>query len=98
MAILIPLWYYEFGSVIYMLAAFVGMLLSYYSFKLYEIGSKRNQMFFHAAFIFITAGLFAIALANIYGYVNFTSCQPICEFNKVDAVYTVIKFGNYGYY
>ncbi|TAL47398.1 hypothetical protein EPN87_03030 [archaeon] len=99
MAILIPFWYYQFGSVIYMLAAFVGVLLSYYSYKLYELGSTRTQLLFHSGFVFITAGLFAMALGNLYGYINFTSCQPICEFNQVDlTTYAVIKFANYGYY
>jgi hypothetical protein len=98
MAILIPLWYYEFGSVIYLIATFVGLLLSYYSFKLYELGSKKKQMLFHFGFIFITAGLFAMALGNIYGYVNFVSCQPVCQINPSDLTYSIIRFGNYGYY
>lgn len=98
MAIFVPLWFYEFGSAMYILASLVGVLLSYYSFKLFSLTSKKQHMFFHSAFIFITFGFIALTIGNLYSYINFESCQPQCRIDPTDPTYFWIRFGNYGYY
>ena len=98
MVITVPLWFYEFGSAMYLVASFVGILLSYYSFKLFSLTSKKQHMLFHSAFIFITVGFIALTLGNLYSYVNFEHCKPECKINPQDPTYFWIRFGNYGYY
>lgn len=98
MAIAVPLWFYEFGSAMYVIASIVGVLLSYYSFKLFSLTSKRQHMLLHSAFIFITFGFLALSIGNVYSYFNFESCQPQCRIDPTDPTYFWIRFGNYGYY
>lgn len=98
MSLLIPLWFYEVGSIMYVVATVVAGLLAYYSFKLYDLTGKRQHMLLHSGFIFITAGFLALSFSNIYSFWNFESCQDNCRFNPYDPVYNLIKFGNYGYY
>ncbi len=98
MAIVVPIWFYEFGSAMYLVATFAAILLSYYSFKLFSITSKKQHILFHAAFVFISFGLLALTVGNLYSYINFESCKPQCQFNPVDPTYFWIRFGNYGYY
>ena len=99
MAIPIPLLLYEFSTWIYFLAAIVGILLSYFSFKLYSMTGKREQRFLFYAMVFITIGFILLTIANVFGLSNFQSCFPLCQFDVTDPVYSlVIKSGNYIYY
>ncbi|MBI4010401.1 MAG: hypothetical protein HY361_04420 [Candidatus Aenigmarchaeota archaeon] len=99
MAVLIPIWFYVFSSLTYVLAAVVGNLLTYFAFKLYNFTGKREQKFLAYAMGFITLGFIILSAANVYGYFNFQHCFPVCQFDVTDPNYTlVIKAGNYAYY
>lgn len=99
MAVLIPLWFYAFSSLTYILASLVGILLAYFSFKLYNLTGRREQRFLFYAMASITLGFTILSIANVYGYFNFQHCFPVCQFDVTDPNYTfVIKSGNYIYY
>lgn len=99
MVVEIPVWSYVFGTMTYVLAALVGIPLSYFSFRLYSLTGKREQRFLFYAMVFITLGFFILSVVNIYGFSNFQSCFPICQFDLTDPNYSfVIKGGNYVYY
>ena len=99
MAVLIPLWFYWFSTAIYALASIVGILLSYFSFRLYDLTRKKEQRRLFYAMVFITVGFIALSISNIYGFSNFQYCFPACQFDLTDPNYSfVIKGGNYLYY
>ena len=99
MAIQIPLWFYAFSTVTYILASLMGLFLTYFSFKLYRMTGKREQRFLFQAMGFLTLGFLILSSVNIYGFFNFQYCFPICQFDLTDPNYSfVIKSGNYAYY
>ncbi len=99
MAVLIPLWFYVFSSVTYIIASLAGILLTYFALKLYKLTGKREQRFLFQAMGFITLGFVILSIANIYGYFHFQYCFPACQFDVTDPNYTlIIKSGNYAYY
>ena len=100
MAIFIPLWFYEFSSMTYFIAAVVGILLSYFSFKLFNLTGKREQKLLFYAMLFIALGFIVLTIANVYGLFHFQYCIPAyCQFDLTDPTYSlIIKGGNYAYY
>jgi len=96
--IIIPLWFYEFGSLMYFLSSAVAFLVSYFSFRLYRYSGSRQHLFLSAAFAFITLGLVILTVGNVISYFNFEECKPNCKIDPTDATYMWIRLGNYGYY
>lgn len=98
MAIIIPIWFYEFGMVMYLAAAVIGGMISYYSLKLYGFSNRRQHILLHAGFVFVTFGFLALAYANASAIVNFDTCHDHCSIYESNAVYGLISSANYGYY
>lgn len=99
MAVLIPLWFYVFSSLTYILAAVVGILLTYFSFKLYRLTAKMEQRFLFRGMGFITLGFIILSIINSYGFFNFQFCFPACQFDLTSPKYSfIIRGGNYAYY
>ena len=96
--IIIPLWFYEFGSLMYILSSVVAFLVSYFSFRLYRYSKSRKHLFLSAAFAFVTFGLAVLTIGNAVSYLNFVECRPNCRIDPSDVTYLWIRFGNYGYY
>jgi len=96
--IIIPLWFYEFGSLMYFLSSAVAFLVSYFSFRLYKYTNSRQHLFLYTAFAFITLGLVVLTIGNVISYFNFDECRPNCIIDPTDVTYLWIRFGNYGYY
>ncbi len=98
-AIHIPLFFYELGSIIYVIASIVGILLSYYSFKLYNFSHKKEHMFLTYGLILMAMGFIVLVVSTLYGFSIFWSCYPICRFDLLDPAYlSTVRVGNYLYY
>lgn len=98
MPIIIPLWFYQFGSVMYMVAAAIGLLLCYFSLRLYRYTGKREHMLLLAAFALITAGFVSIAASNTDSLMDFKECNPNCTIGSELPDFASIILGNYVYY
>jgi hypothetical protein len=96
MTIIVPMWFYEFGSVMYFFAALIGLLLSYFSFKLYNFTRKRQHLLLNLSFVFITIGFIILAASNIYSILHFERCEPNCTITQQHLSW--ILYGNYSYY
>lgn len=97
MPIIIPIWFYEFGSVMYFFAAIIGLLLTYFSFKLYDYTRRRSHLFLLLSFIFITLGFIILTISNTYSHFHFEQCNPNCTITRQE-IFTRIVLGNYLYY
>jgi len=97
MPIIVPLWFYEFGSVMYFFAAMIGLLLSYFSFKLLDYTRKRSHLFLFLSFIFITLGFAVQAASNAFSIMHFEQCNPDCVITR-EQIFRWIVRGNYIYY
>ena len=97
MPIIVPLWFYEFGSVMYFVAAIIGALLTYFSLKLYNITRKRPHLFLTLSFLFITIGFVILTGSNTYSHLRFEGCKPNC-FISQQQIFTRIVVANDIYY
>ena len=99
MAIQIPLWFYGFSSLTYIIAAFVGVLLTFFSYNLYKLTGRREHKFLFYSMAFLTLGFLIVTFSNIFGLFHFQRCFPACQFDMTDPNYSLlIKGGNYAYY
>lgn len=97
MPIIVPLWYYDFGSVMYFFAALIGILLTYFSFKLYNYTRKRSHLLLNLSFIFITLGFIVLTASNTYSDIHFEQCHPNCVITQ-QQIFNWVVLGNYIYY
>lgn len=97
MVIIVPLWFYEFGSVMYFFAALIGFLLTFFSFRLYNYTRKKSHLLLNLSFVFITIGFVVLTLSNTYSFFHFEQCQPNCTITR-QQIFEWIVLGNYAYY
>lgn len=97
MPVIIPIWFYEFGSVMYFFAAMIGLLLTYFSFKLYNYTRKRSHLLLNLSFIFITIGFIVLTVSNTYTHEHFEQCNPDCVITQ-QQIFNWVILGNYVYY
>lgn len=98
MQVIIPLWFYEYGSVMYLFAATIGILLSYFSYRIFELTKRKYHQTLAIAFFLITAGFVALEITNTYNFVSFESCAPSCQIPSSGIIYERNIVGNYIYY
>ena len=91
----IPLRFLGFDSLMYLLSAFVGFLISYYAFKLYKVTKKRSHFTLHLSFTILSIGLLVLVLTTAYFYMNYYFYK---EFTAFDPISYVDDFGYWIYY
>ncbi|HKZ45479.1 MAG TPA: hypothetical protein VJ343_02125 [archaeon] len=95
MAILIPVRFYGFDSVMYFASAIIGFLISYYSFKLFKITSKKHHLYLYSGFTILSMGLLALAITTTYVYLNYYEQN---QFTFFDTILYADDFGYWIYY
>lgn len=98
MQVVIPIWFYDFGSVMYIFAAIIGALLTYFSFKVHAYSRKRSHRLLYTGFMLATAGFALLAATNTYNLANFQECAPNCTISDETESTLFNTAGNYGYY
>jgi hypothetical protein len=98
MQVVIPIWFYDFGSMMYIFAAIIGALLSYFSFKIHSFSQKDHHRLLYTSFMFITGGFVLLAATNTYNLFNFEECAPNCSIATSIESNILNNIGNYGYY
>lgn len=97
MTIIVPMWFYEFGLLMYSFAAAIGLALTYFSFKLYNYTRKKSHLLLNLSFVFITIGFIILAISNTYSIFHFEQCNPTCTITAEDPFRWII-LGNDAYY
>jgi hypothetical protein len=95
MAILIPTRFYGVDSVMYFASALIGLLISYYSFKLFKITSKRHHFYLYTGFTILSIGFLTLAMTTAYVYLGYYTQH---QFTGFDDILYVDDFGYWIYY
>jgi hypothetical protein len=97
MPVIIPLWFYEFGSVMYFFGSMICLLLTFFSFRLFDYTRKRPHLLLMLSFAFMAAGFIVLTLSNAYSFFHFEQCESGCTITRQD-IFNMIILGNYIYY
>jgi hypothetical protein len=97
MAIIIPLWFYEAGTVMCFFGAVISLLLTFFSFRLFNYTRRRSHMLLALSFVFMSIGFIIFGASTAYSLLNFEQCQPSCVITRPE-IFDTIVMGNYIYY
>lgn len=95
MNVQIPLRFLGFDSLMYLISAFIGFLISYYAFKLYKVTKKKRHLYLHLSFAILSIGLLILVLTTGYFYINYYVFE---QFTAFDEISSVDDFGYWIYY
>lgn len=101
MEIIIPTWFYGFDSVMYLICAAIGFLLSYYFHKIYSISSEKKHVYIDLGFLLLSIGFLTLAITDVYSYITFAKClvsSHNCVLGLVDEVFGLEDFSYFLYF
>ena len=79
MEVVIPLWFYEFGATMYLFAAIIGVLLTYFAHKIFSMTRHDHHRLLFASFTLLTIGFGILAFTNWHSFAYFNDCVPNCS-------------------
>jgi hypothetical protein len=92
MNILIPPWFYGFDSVMYLISALVGLLLSYYFYKIHSISSEKRHSYLYFGFLLLSFGLLSLSITGMFSYLTLNNCVASCSLGLLDNAFSLEDF------
>lgn len=83
---LIPVWFYSYSAVVYLLSAAIGFLISYFSFRLYRISSVKFNLILSLAFLALGFAFTTLTVTSLYTYFYlpyFKTLQNLSSVNNI---------------
>ena len=100
MAILIPVWFYGFDAVMYLISSMVGFILSFYFHKLFSLSSEKRHMYLYLGFLLLSFGLLSLTITDMVSYTTFWQCRPPfpCTLGILDQAFGIEDFSYFLYF
>ncbi len=98
MHILIPVWFYGFDSVMYIISSLIGFLLSFYFYKIHSLSSEKRHMNLYLGFLVLSLGLFSLSITYVFSYMIFKSCPDSCTLGLIDNAFSLEDFSYFVYF
>jgi hypothetical protein len=98
MPILIPVWFYGFDALMYLISSVIGFLLSFYFHKIYSLSSEKRHQYLFWGFLILSFGLLSLAIADMHAYMHFWQCKPFCNLEILNDVFDVVDFSYFLYF
>jgi len=96
--IIIPIWFYGFDAVMYMISSLIGFLLSFYFHKIYSISSEKRHLYLFWGFLILSFGLLNLSIIDAYSYTTFWQCKPLCNLGILDQTFDIGSFSYFLYF
>ncbi|MBI4015930.1 MAG: hypothetical protein HY362_04395 [Candidatus Aenigmarchaeota archaeon] len=78
---LLPVRFYGYDSVIYLVSALIGLAIAYKAYKLYSVSEKNQHYNLFVGFSILAVGLLTISLTSAYSYLKFFEQKELLLFN-----------------
>jgi hypothetical protein len=100
MPLIIPVWFYGLDSVMYLVSSLIGLLITFYAHKIFQMTKKHNHYFLYAGFLFLSVALLVLSLASGFSYSAFRACGQTlaCQLSLFDSVFGMDDFGYLVYF
>jgi hypothetical protein len=95
---MIPVWFYGFDAIMYFVSAIVGLLLSFYLYKIYSLSSERRHLYLFAGFLIISTALLCLSVSDAYSYISFWQCRPMCVLGILNQAFNVSSLAYFAYF
>jgi hypothetical protein len=98
MNVIIPLWFYGFDSVMYILSSMVGFVLSFFFYNIHSLTKENRHKYLYTGFLLLSIGLLSIGVGSAYSYVSFKKCVSLCSLGLMDNVFSIEDFSYFIYF
>jgi hypothetical protein len=98
MNVIIPLWFYGFDSVMYILSSMVGFVLSFFFYNIHSLTKEKKHNYLYIGFLLLSIGLLSIGVGSAYSYISFKKCAPLCNLGIMDNVFSIEDFSYFIYF
>ncbi|MFH1126973.1 MAG: hypothetical protein ABIG84_02275 [archaeon] len=101
MQIIIPVWFYGYDSVIYLINSFIGFLLSFYFYRIFSLSSEKKHLYLHLGFLFLSVGLLILSIISEFSYLAYENCldsSASCSLGLLDSIYSIEDFSYFAYF
>jgi hypothetical protein len=81
----VPVWFYSYSAVVFLISAFVGILIAAYSYKLYKKTKSGLGLLFFFSFVAISIAFITLLATSLYTYLYpeyFRSLQNLDAVNR----------------
>jgi hypothetical protein len=95
---MIPSWFYGSDAIMYFISAMIGILLSFYFYKIYSISSEKRHLNLFWGFSMLSFGLLSLSVSNAASYISFWSCRQGCSLGLLGSTFTTESFSYFVYF
>lgn len=81
---LIPVWFYSYSAIVYLISAIVGFLVSYFAFRLYRMSSVKFNLILSLAFLALGIAFTALTVTSLYTYFYLPYFKPLQNLGVVN--------------
>lgn len=96
--IIIPIWFYGFDALMYLISSMIGFLISFYFHKIYSLSSEKRHMYLYLGFLLLSFGLLNLSITDMISYTTFWQCLRPCTLGILDQVFDIIDFSYFLYF
>jgi hypothetical protein len=86
MEVLIPISFYGYDTIIYLISAMIGFAISFYGYKIYKMTKEKPHFYLYSAFIVLSIGMLIVALTSAYSYSIYFQNNEFIVFDQVFGV------------
>jgi len=83
---LIPISFFGYDTLIYIASAFIGFMIAYKAYRIYDISEKKTHFYLFSAFTILSLGFLIIALTSAFTYLNYSQTGEYPYFSPVFGV------------
>lgn len=98
--IVIPVWFYGFDAIMYLISSIIGFLLSFYFHKIYSLSSEKRHLYLFWGFLILSFGLLSLSITDIFSYITFWQCRPPspCTLGILSQAFDIASFSYFLYF
>ena len=95
---MIPVWFYGLDAVMYFVSAMVGLLLSFYLYKIYSLSNERRHLYLFGGFLILSIALLCLSISDAYSYISFWQCGPRCTLGLLLQDFSITSLAYFTYF
>jgi len=96
--LIIPIWFYGFDALMYLISSMIGLLISFYFHKIYSLSSEKRHLYLFWGFLILSFGLLSLSVTDIFSYITFWQCRPFCNLGILDQTFDIAGFSYFLYF
>jgi len=95
---IIPIWFYGFDSLMYLIVSAIGFLLSFNFYRIYKLSLEEKHIYLYFGFMLLSVGFLILSIINTFSYLSFIKCRPLCSLGLLDEIFSIEDFSYFMFF